>query len=72
MISMIGNDNWVEFTIRYVINYKQRRGTKTKLFAQIIKEIEKTKGEIKFASATFHLVEAPDIRIKVTKNNEDF
>jgi len=71
MISMIGNDNWVEFTIRYVVNYKQRRSTKTKLFEQIIKEVEKTKGEIKFASATFQLVEAPDIRVKLNNPNND-
>lgn len=65
MISLIANDNWVEYTLRYVVSYKKRRATKTALFTKILKEIEATKGEIKFASATFHLVEAPEIKIKM-------
>lgn len=65
MISLIANDNWVEYTLRYVVSYKKRRATKTALFTKILKEIEATKGESKFASATFHLVEAPEIKIKM-------
>lgn len=65
MISLIANDNWVEYTLRYVVSYKKRRATKTILFTNILKEIEATYGEIKFASATFHLVEAPEIKIKM-------
>lgn len=65
MVSLIANDNWIEYTLRYVVSYKKRRATKTALFTKILKEIEATKGEIKFASATFHLVEAPEIKIKM-------
>jgi small-conductance mechanosensitive channel len=68
MLSMIANDNWVEYTLRYVVNYKKRRATKTELFTRILNEVEATKGEIKFASATFHLVEAPELKVKI-KNN---
>lgn len=67
MISLVANDNWVEFTLRYVVDYKKRRTTKTILFHNILNEIEATNGEIKFASATFHLVEAPEIKIKVNQ-----
>jgi small-conductance mechanosensitive channel len=70
MVSLIANDNWVEYTIRYVVNYKKRRITKTEIFTKILSEIEKTNGEIKFASATFQLVEAPDLRIKFTKEGD--
>ncbi|MFC2100926.1 mechanosensitive ion channel family protein [Bacteroidota bacterium] len=69
LISLIANDNWIEYTIRYVVNYKKRRITKTALFTKILNEVEKTNGEIKFASATFHLVEAPEIKIKLNKDN---
>jgi small-conductance mechanosensitive channel len=65
MVSLIANDNWVEYTLRYVVDYKKRRATKTALFTTILKEIEATNGEIKFASATFHLVEAPEIKVKM-------
>ncbi|MCF8306135.1 MAG: mechanosensitive ion channel family protein [Ignavibacteriales bacterium] len=65
MISLVANDNWVEYTIRYVVDYKQRRKTKTLLFTKILEKIEATNGEIRFASATFHLVEAPEIKVKI-------
>lgn len=65
MITLIANDNWVEFTLRYVVNFRKRRFTKSELFTQILTEVEKTNGEIKFASATFHLVEAPEIEVKI-------
>jgi len=65
MVSLTANDNWVEFTLRYVVSYKKRRFTKTQLFTKILKSVEATKGEIKFASATFQLVEAPEISVKV-------
>lgn len=67
MVSLIANDNWVEFTLRYVVNYKRRRATKTELFMRILKAVDETKGEIRFASATFQLVEAPDFNVKLKK-----
>ncbi len=67
MVSLIANDNWVEYTLRFVVSYKNRRATKTALFTKLLKEIEATNGEIKFASATFHLVEAPEIKVSFTK-----
>ncbi len=65
MVSLIANDNWVEYTLRYVVSYNKRRSTKTALFTKILKEIEATNGKIKFASATFHLVEAPEIKVTI-------
>ncbi|MBL7128594.1 MAG: mechanosensitive ion channel [Ignavibacteria bacterium] len=71
MVSVIANDNWVEYTLRYVVSYKKRRVTKTELFTRILKEIESTVGEIKFASATFHLVEAPELNVKLNQNTKE-
>lgn len=65
MVSLIANDNWVEFTLRYIVSYRKRRATKTELFSRILKIVEATNGEIKFASATFNLVEAPEIKISM-------
>lgn len=67
MVSLIANDNWVEFTLRFVVSYKKRRATKTELFTRILKEIEATNGEIKFASATFQLVEGADFNVNLRK-----
>ncbi len=69
MISMAANDNWVEFTLRYVVDYKKRRITKTNLFTRILNEVDKTNGAIKFASATFQLVEPSALKISMEKGN---
>lgn len=65
MVSLIANDNWVEFTLRYVVGFKKRRVVKTELFIQILKQIEATQGEIKFASATFQVVGIPDLNVNI-------
>ena len=67
MVSLICNDNWVEFTLRYVVSYKKRRATKTELFTKILKKVDASQGKVKFASATFQLVEAPDFNINIKK-----
>ncbi len=63
IVTMVANDNWIEFTLRYVVDYKKRRTTKDLLFTEILDEFEKTEGAVQIASATFHLVEAPPINV---------
>lgn len=70
MVSLIANDNWVEYTLRYIVNYKRRRATKTELFTQILKRVDATKGQIRFASATFELVDAPEFQVKITEDKD--
>ena len=65
MITMVANDNWIEFTIRYVVDYKRRRTTKDKLFTRILEEVDKNSEKIGLASATFHLVETPTINVSL-------
>ncbi|MBS4044280.1 MAG: mechanosensitive ion channel family protein [Chitinophagaceae bacterium] len=67
MVSIIANDNWVEYTLRYVVSYKKRRATKTELFTKILEQVEATNGEIKFASATFQLVQGSEIKVDLNK-----
>lgn len=69
IVTLIANDNWMEFTVRYVVNFKSRRGTKDILFTRILDEFEKTDGKVEFASATFHLVETPTIDVRLTNAN---
>jgi hypothetical protein len=67
MVSLVANDNWAEYTLRYVVGYKKRRVTKTILFTKIMKDIEATNGKVSMASATFQLVQAPDFNINIKK-----
>jgi len=65
MVTLIANDNWMEFTIRYVTDYKKRRSTKDLLFTRILEEFDATDGKVTLASATFHLVEAPVLNVRI-------
>lgn len=65
MVSLIANDNWVEFTIRYVVSYKRRRMTKNELFLAILKEVAATDGKVRFGSATFEMVGLPELQVNV-------
>jgi len=64
MVTLIANDNWVEFIIRYTVDYRKRRSTRDKLFTRILDEIGKSGGEIKFASSTVQLLNPPDMDIR--------
>ena len=65
MVSLIANDNWVEFTLRYIVNYKKRRATKTELFSKLLIAIEATKGDVNFASGTYEIVGVPEIKVNI-------
>lgn len=67
MVFLTANDNWMEFTLRYVVDFGKRRGTKDLLFTQILDAIAQTDGKVSMASATIHLVEAPTLDIRLRK-----
>jgi small-conductance mechanosensitive channel len=73
MITMTANDNWMEFTLRYVVDYKKRRSTKDKIFARIIEEFDKTEGRVAIASTStdISLVGAPAFNVRVTDKRSE-
>jgi small-conductance mechanosensitive channel len=64
MVTLVANDNWMEFTVRYVVDYKVRRTTKDALFRRILEETARTKGKVALASATSELVGVPPITVR--------
>lgn len=54
-------DNWVQFNLRYIVDYKKRRYTKNLLFEEIEKRIATTNGKVVLASATFEIVRIPTL-----------
>lgn len=63
MVTMIANDNWVEFTLRYVVDFKSRRTVKDQLFVKILDKLDEIGKKIQLASATFEVVGIPTIRM---------
>ena len=60
-------DNWIQFNLRYIVDFKKRRFTKHLLNDKIRVEFEKTNGKIILASTTIELVKIPDLNIKQDK-----
>jgi len=63
MISMSFDANWIEFTLRYVVDYRARRSTKDRLFTSILTGFEETKGKVQIASASLQLTEIPVVSL---------
>jgi small-conductance mechanosensitive channel len=66
MVLVLANDNWVEFTLRYVVEYKKRRTTKTDLFERILDEFAASEGRVAVASTTLHIVDVPPLDVRVS------
>ena len=63
-------DNWVEFNLRYIVDYKKGRLTKHTLNELIGKAFEKTNGKVVLASATFEIVQIPTVHVKKDKESD--
>lgn len=63
LVLMEVNDNWVEFTVRYVVDYKRRLGVKDELFSHILTKVESSSNQVTLASATFELVSTPTLEV---------
>lgn len=64
-------DNWIQFNIRYIVDYKKRRHTKHILNEKIGKKIQETNGKVVLASATFEIVKIPTLSVSEDKNTRD-
>ena len=65
-VFLIANDNWMQVTLRYAVDVKRRRTVHDELFMYILDAIAETEGRVALASATFELVGAPalDVRLR--------
>jgi hypothetical protein len=66
VVSLSFSDNWVEFTGRFITDYRRRRDTKDKIFSRLLEEIDKTEGRVGIATASFELVNPPPLEVHLT------
>jgi len=57
-------DNWIQFNLRYIVDYKKRRYTKHLLNELIGEEFKNTNGKVQLASTTFEIVRIPSVNVK--------
>ena len=61
-------DNWIQFNLRYIVDYKKRRMTKHLLNEEIGKRILETGGKVTLASSTFEIVRIPTLDVNQDKS----
>ncbi|WP_147803270.1 mechanosensitive ion channel family protein [Alkalicoccus halolimnae] len=71
MVTLSVNDNWVEFTLRYVVDYKSRRKTKDILFTSILEQIEANPGKTSLTSASFELASLPRVDVQLYQKDKN-
>ncbi|HPC42308.1 MAG TPA: mechanosensitive ion channel [Spirochaetota bacterium] len=68
MITLRATDNWIEFVVRYVVDYRKRRWMKDHLFTRILEEIDKSNNQIRLASATFEIVPGSTVDVSLSSD----
>lgn len=61
-------DNWIQFNLRYIVDYKKRRITRHLLHDKIHEEVKKTNGKVILASSTIELIKIPELKVDVKKH----
>jgi small-conductance mechanosensitive channel len=69
MVSLVANDNWIELTGRYVVDYRQRRLTKDAIFRRILTEIDQSAGQIRLASTTVEIMHLPPLQMQTSSGD---
>lgn len=64
-LAMTLTDNWVQFNLRYIVDYKKRRLTKHLLNEAIGREIVASNGKVVLASTTVEVVRVPAVKIEM-------
>jgi hypothetical protein len=64
-------DNWIQFNLRYIVDYKKRRLTKHTLQEQIQQAIMESDGLVLLASTTLEVIKVPPTSIKVTTSPDN-
>ncbi|WP_372976021.1 mechanosensitive ion channel family protein [Muriicola sp.] len=57
-------DNWIQFNLRYIVDYKKRRMSKNRLNELVKKAMDASEGKVQLASATFEIVNIPVVDVK--------
>lgn len=54
------DENWITLTLRYVVHYNKRGGTKDWIYEKVLSTIRESKGKLEVASAAFEITAFPN------------
>ncbi len=67
MVTLKITNDWVEFLLRYVVDYKNRRSTKDRISSRVLEVIEKSNGEIVLGASGFEVASIPPLQVELQK-----
>lgn len=67
MVLLNMKENWAEYTLRYVVDYKQRRSTKDTICVRLLQAIEESEGEVRLGAPAIEVVSVPPLDINVSR-----
>jgi small-conductance mechanosensitive channel len=65
MVTLGANENWIELTLRYVVDYKARRLTKDRLFMRVLEAIDATQGQVGIAASTLNIEKLAPLEVRL-------
>lgn len=71
MVTMVFNDNWIEFTIRYIVDFKVRRLVRHQIFWRLLEEIDNLDGRVQIASTTIQLVDPQPFQVNLNGKRQE-
>lgn len=67
MVTMTANENWIGFTLRYVVDYKARHGVQDQLFTRILEELDRTGERVGIAASTLSIEKLALLEVHLTR-----
>lgn len=64
MVTLSGDDSSLRFIARYIVDYRQRRATKDRIFTRIFDEIDLTQGDVRVAAASIEITGVPPLNLR--------
>ena len=69
MVMLSMKENWVEFGLRYVVDYKQRHTTRDKICVLLLQAIEQSDGKIKLGAPSIEVATVPPLDINLVSKS---
>ena len=64
-MTLMITDNWLEFTLRYLVDYKQRRTTRDRIAMAVLDVFANSGWAVTLGSATLKLVEPDPLNVRL-------
>ena len=67
-VMLTANQNWIELTLRYVVDYKRRRIIKDQLYTRILEEVDASGGRVGIAASTLNIEKVAPIEVRIAED----